>query len=115
MRNPLTQHRATKLRRTLTDSEQLLWKHLRRRQIRGYRFRRQVPVGPYIADFVCLELGLIIEVDGGQHADSTHDKNRDRYLNAQGFRVLRFWSRDVLLPTEAVLENIDEEVGKPPS
>ena len=84
LRNALTQQRATTLRRSVTDSERHLWQRLRRRQLNGLRFRRQVPIGPYIADFACLEILLIVEVDGGQHADSAHDRTRDAYLIEQG-------------------------------
>ena len=115
MRNALTQQRATSLRHELTDSEQHLWQQLRRRQIRGLRFRRQVPIGPYIADFACIDIALIIEVDGGQHFDSQHDRTRDQYLHAQGFRVLRFWSNDVLRQTDAVVEAIYQATQMPPT
>jgi len=114
MRNRITQQRATALRNKATDSEQKLWRYLRRRQIRGLRFRRQVPIGPYIADFACLEIALIIEVDGGQHLESERDVVRERYLRAQGFCILRFWNNQVLSETEAVLQMIFEATGMPP-
>jgi very-short-patch-repair endonuclease len=112
MRNALTQRRATTLRHTLTDSEQQLWQRLRRRQVRGLRFRRQVPIGPYIADFACLEIALIIEIDGGQHAGSEYDRIRDAFLRKSGFRVLRYWSHDVLIRTDVVMEAIFSETLK---
>lgn len=115
MRNALTQRRATSLRHSLTDSEQALWRLLRRRQINGLRFRRQVPIGPYIADFACLEISVVIEVDGSQHIDSEHDRVRDQYLKAQGFRLLRFWSNDVLRDTQSVAEAIYRATKMPPS
>jgi very-short-patch-repair endonuclease len=76
-------------------------------QIDGYRFRRQVPIGPYIVDFACLKAHIVIEVDGGQHAQATErDDRRTAWLASQDFRVLRFWDNDVLLQTDAILETI---------
>lgn len=119
MRERLTQSRAIKLRRELTDSERCLWKYLRRRHLKGCRFRRQVPIGPYIADFACLDPALVIEIDGGQHVEKTdYDAARSAYLNQRGFKVLRFWSNEVLARTDAVLEVIWkelEEMKTPPS
>ncbi len=107
MRNPLTQQRATRLRRQPTDAEQYLWQHLRRKQIAGARFRRQVPIGPYIADFVCITTKLVVELDGGQHqARRSYDIDRDTYLQQQGFRVLRFWNNEVFSNTDGVLTAI---------
>ncbi len=83
------------------------WIRLRRRQIEGYRFRRQVLMGPYVVDFACLKARLVIEVDGGQHADAfERDEQRTAWLEWRGFRVLRFWNTDVLQRTEGVLESI---------
>jgi very-short-patch-repair endonuclease len=76
----------------------------------GARFRRQVPIGRFIADFACLESSLIVELDGGQHLDNLHDANRDRYLRGRGFRILRFWDNDVLQETDAVLEVIQRSL-----
>jgi len=91
----------------MTDAELCLWKRLRAKQIDGYRFRRQVPIGPYIADFACLKAHLVIEVDGGQHAQTREqDDRRTALLASHGFRVLRFWDNDVLLETDGVLESI---------
>ena len=87
---------ARSLRHGMTDAERHLWKYLRQRQVSGCKFRRQVAVGPYIADFACFEKGLIVEVDGGQHCDSRTDLLRDVFLRRQGFKVLRFWNHDVL-------------------
>ena len=98
---------ARDLRRNMTDAEQRLWHYLRRRQLAGHRFRRQCPVGPYVADFACLERRLIIELDGGQHAGSAHDRCRDAYLHRCGFRVLRFWNNLVFENLEGVLFEID--------
>ena len=89
--------RARTLRSHLTDAEQVLWRHLRMRQLGGCKFRRQRPIGPYIVDFVCLEKKLIVELDGGQHTEQhRYDTLRDRWLNFQGYEVLRFWNDDVL-------------------
>ena len=102
---------STRLQQTLrnetTDAEKALWKVLRCRQVSGLKFRRQHPFGDYILDFVCLENKLIIEVDGGQHADRTkHDEIRTENLLTAGFRVLRFWNNEVLEEIEAVKERI---------
>lgn len=98
---------AKNLRQTMPDAERRLWQHLRAARLGGYKFRRQQPIGPYIADFVCTRPKLIIEADGGQHGErQTHDAARDRYLQTRGFRVLRFWNHDILQQTEAVLTEI---------
>ena len=111
----MANERARALRGNLTDAERRLWNHLRRKQIDGHRFRRQVPIGPYIADFVCLDAKLVIEVDGGQHNDNAHnDARRTALIEAQGFRVLRFWNNDVLGNTEGVLEVIRQSLADPP-
>ena len=107
MRDPIAQHRSRTLRNQATDAERRLWQHLRLRQLRGYRFRRQVPICGYIADFACLDAKLVIELDGGQHQQRhRYDERRDRQIEAQGFRVLRFWDNQVFQETEAVLEDI---------
>ena len=94
------------LRANMTDAELYLWRHLRQHQVGGHRFRRQHPVGPYIADFVCIEQRFIIEVDGGQHADSSGDVGRARDLVTRGFVVVRFWNNDVLSNIEGVIAEI---------
>ena len=96
-----------RLRTYMTDAEQKLWRALRSRGA-GTKFRRQVPLGPYIVDFVCFESKLIVELDGGQHAESARDARRDRYFTDQGYRVLRFWNNDVLKNMEGVLIRITE-------
>jgi very-short-patch-repair endonuclease len=107
MRDSVAQRRARELRLNATDAERRLWYRLRRRQVSGYRFRRQVPIRGYIADFACIEAMLVIEVDGGQHAERPrYDEERDRRIEAEGFRVLRFWDHEVLQETQAVLEEI---------
>jgi very-short-patch-repair endonuclease len=107
--------RARELRRNLTDAERKLWQLLRSRQLSHLKFRRQVPLGPWIADFVSYERKLIVEADGGQHVESEHDKARDIDLAARGFRVLRFWNNDILTTTNGVLERILEMIETPPS
>jgi very-short-patch-repair endonuclease len=99
----------------MTDTERRLWFRLRAHRFQRVSFRRQVPIGPYIVDFLCLSARLIIEVDGGQHASSqaNHDAVRDAYLRAQGFRVLRFWINDVLGDFEGVLETIATALAEP--
>ena len=90
-----------------TDAENTLWNLIRSRQLLGYKFRRQVPVGKYIADFACLERKLVIELDGGQHQEQTdYDNQRTRWLESQGFRVIRFWNNQVLEETDAVQDAI---------
>jgi very-short-patch-repair endonuclease len=100
---------ARTLRKKLTDTEQLLWYSLRKRQIRGLRFRRQVPLGTYIVDFLCYEARLIIELDGGQHNESEqlqYDMQRTQWLERQGYRVQRFWNNEVLEHLDDVLETV---------
>ena len=106
MRDGQKRNRARQLRRDMTDAERRLWTCLRMRQLDGYRFRRQLPIGPYIVDFACLQARLLLEVDGGQHSGSSCDVTRDAFLRAQGFRVLRFWNNEVLGEPEAVCELI---------
>jgi very-short-patch-repair endonuclease len=98
---------ARRLRKQMTDAERALWHLLRRKKIDGHRFRKQVPIGKYIVDFACLDARLVIEVDGGQHADAAEaDRQRDAWLRSQNFRVLRFWNNDVLRNQEGVMEVI---------
>ena len=102
---------ARSLRRQQTDAEGRLWWHLRARQLNGVKFRRQQPVGPYVADFCALDPKLLIEVDGGQHMErAEQDAQRSSYLRRCGYTVLRFWNDDVLQRTEAVLEKIEQEI-----
>ena len=98
---------ARQLRRRSTDAERKLGSILRNRQLAGYKFRRQVPIGNYIVDFVCFEAHLIVEVDGGQHGEQqAYDRQRTAWLEGQGFRVLRFWNTEVLGNVEGVKEVI---------
>jgi very-short-patch-repair endonuclease len=102
---------AKTMRSTQTPAEQHLWYHLRANRFMGLKFKRQKPFGPYIVDFICLERGVIVEVDGGQHGDDVaYDRRRDQWLASQGFIVLRFWNHDVLNQTEGVLERIRQIV-----
>ncbi len=104
VRGETMKHLARKLRKNMTDAERLLWRHLRNRELGGYKFRRQRPVGPYILDFVCLEKKLVVEIDGGQHAGQIElDAERSDYLKEKGYRVMRFWNNEVLKETESVL------------
>jgi very-short-patch-repair endonuclease len=96
----MANQKALELRKNMTDAERDLWRVLR--NCAGYRFRRQEPIDCYIVAFVCFKARLVIEVDGGQHAESEADKKRDAYLQAQGFRVLRFWNNDVMSNFDAV-------------
>ncbi|MCC8940384.1 endonuclease domain-containing protein [Bradyrhizobium sp. Arg68] len=99
------------LRVNQTDAETVLWNRIRNRQIDGHKFARQVPIGSYICDFVCRERKIVIEVDGGQHAEPVSDEIRDRYLVGEGYRVLRFWNNDVLGNIEGVLLTIQSELA----
>ena len=97
---------AKTLRKQSTDSEQRLWYYLRASRL-GFKFKRQVPIGRYIVDFVCIEKRLIIELDGGQHLDNqSYDMARTAWLNTHGFKVLRFWNNEVLQDTASVIEVI---------
>ena len=102
-----TTSKARQLRRNSTDAEEILWRHLRNRQLEGFKFRRQSPIGPYITDFECFAEKLVIELDGGQHqSQADYDNERTRYLEASGYRVMRFWKNDVIYDLEAVTQAI---------
>jgi very-short-patch-repair endonuclease len=91
----------------MSDAERRLWFHLRLRQIDGAKFRKQAPIGRYIVDLVCFERNLVIELDGGQHAERIEeDAVRTSWLNSRGFRVIRFWNYVIFEDLEAVLESI---------
>ena len=110
--NPLSRSRerarvrARALRQGQTDAETLLWSKLRARQILNLKFRRQRPIGSYFADFACLEIGLVIELDGGQHVDNAYDIKRESDMASSGFQTLRFWNNDVFTQIDGVLEKI---------
>jgi len=98
---------ARHLRKTMTDAERRLWHHLKVRQLDGQKFRRQAPIGIYVVDFVCFESRLIVELDGGQHAERVEqDEVRTAWLASRGFRVIRFWNHQVFEDLEPVLEAI---------
>jgi len=101
----------------MTEAERKLWYRLSRGQLQGWKFRRQVPVGSYFADFLCAEARLIVEVDGSQHHEVQleHDEARDAWLKSQGFRVLRFWNNQVMNELDGVLEMILQQLTPPPS
>ena len=102
-----------RLRRNATDAEGALWSVLRGGQFKGFKFRRQHAFGDYVFNFVCVPAKLVIEVDGGQHAEAVvEDAQRTRFLIAAGFRVLRFWNNEVLLEREAVMARIWEELER---
>lgn len=102
------------LRKNSTDAERLLWNNLRMKQLAGYKFRRQCPIGPYVVDFASLKKRVVIEIDGGQHAlKETYDKERDNWLHKQGFEVLRFWNTEVLLNMDGVLEVVRRKLVTP--
>ena len=104
---------AKQLRKNQTEAEKALWRHLRSKGLSGLKFRRQQPIGAYIVDFVCLEKKLIIEVDGGQHADSAEDRRRDARLRGEGYAVLRFWNSEVLGNLDGVMEVIWRRCAPP--
>ena len=101
-----TTQRARKLRQGDNQAEALLWLELKARKLGGYRFTRQLSIGPYFADFACREKWLVVEVDGHQHADSSHDRRRDDFMRAQGYSILRFWSHEVVKHRTSVSETI---------
>ncbi len=106
------------LRAASTEAEQRLWYHVRARRLGGFKFRRQLAIGRYVADFACIDQRVVVELDGGQHAEREQvDLERTRFLNERGFRVLRFWNDQVLRDTELVLAVILEalrETGPSP-
>lgn len=105
--------RARSLRRDGTEAERRLWRALRNRQLVGVKFRRQVAIGPYFADFACIAKKLVVELDGGQHADNKRlDDARTRSLAAQGYRVLRIWNNEVIENIEGVLGTIRSALEK---
>jgi very-short-patch-repair endonuclease len=112
VRKAIATHRAREMRRHDTDAEARLWGALRARRLGGWGWRRQVPFGPYILDFLCREAGLVIELDGGQHADQVdYDARRTAYLEARGLRVLRFWNSQVLTNRDGVCLSILHACG----
>ena len=98
-----TNPHARRLRRESTDAERRLWSYLRNRQLGGFKFRQQVTIGPFIADFACVECRVVVEADGGQHGDDA-DHERTAFLERLGWRVLRFWNNEILTNTDGVLQ-----------
>jgi very-short-patch-repair endonuclease len=105
-RKLVLRERAKQMRSQPTPAEHRLWQLLRAKRLSGYRFKRQLAIDHYIADFVCLQRRLIVEADGGQHSENKADARRDAYLKAQGFRILRFWNNDIFSNEEGVLTSI---------
>jgi len=106
---------ARSLRKNMTDSERWLWAELRNRRFSGFRFRRQMPIGPYIADFACLNPRFIIELDGGHHAgQQTSDAERTLFLESQGFYVVRFWNDEIMRDWETISDWLWEVMSYPP-
>ena len=98
---------ARNLRKNQTDTEQILWLQLRKKRFLNYKFRRQFPIEPYVVDFICLELKLIIELDGSQHSEQIdQDAERTSFLNQRGFKVVRFWNNEVVDNLDGVLESL---------
>jgi very-short-patch-repair endonuclease len=113
--NKKLKHPSRQLRENMTDAERCLWAKIRRKQLKGYQFCRQKPIGDYIVDFFCPKIRLVIEVDGGQHFSDEmreYDRIRDDYLHSLGLRVLRFTNTDVLTRIEAVVESINGNMGE---
>lgn len=102
------------LRRDATEVEKCLWQRLRNRQLGNFKFRRQATVGPFIVDFLCAELGLIVELDGGQHG-GPNDDARTAWLSDRGYRVIRFWNNEVIENEEGILAAILGALEGPPS
>jgi len=105
---------AKQLRKDMTDAERKLWYALRDRRFESFKFRRQVPIGRYIADFICQDRRLIVEVDGSQHEGSEHDKERDAWLESRGYRVLRFWNIDTFKALDGTLLAILDALNDTP-
>jgi len=115
VRRQISPH-AARLRRERTDAEERFWQAVRNRQLDGFKFRFQATVGGYVADFLCVEAMLIVELDGGQHCEEK-DARRTAFLEARGYRVIRFWNNDVLENLEGVMQVVhgtllDRVVGK---
>ena len=112
--NEMKTERARRLRKVSTNAEIILWRQLRSRRLGSFKFVRQEPIGRYTVDFICRECRLIIEVDGGQHADNADDVIRDKWPIAHNYRVLRFWNNDVFGNMPGVLETISTALAEAP-
>jgi very-short-patch-repair endonuclease len=111
MKNSLSRDTSRRLRADQTEAEQKLWSRLRRHQMRGFKFRRQYSIGPFFADFVCLEAKLILELDGSQHAEqAARDESRSEFLREDGYTVLRFWNYEVIAQIDEVVQRIADAI-----
>jgi very-short-patch-repair endonuclease len=111
MKGKILKPHSRSLRHNQTEAEGKLWKHLRSRQFHGIKFRRQQPMGPYIVDFRSLEEKLVIELDGGQHAENQNgDAKRTGFLEQEGFHVIRIWDNEIFDNIDAVLEHIRQQI-----
>ena len=105
--------RARRMRKEMTDAERAVWMKVRGKQLLGYGFRRQHPIGDYIVDFVCIDRGIVVELDGGQHSDQAdYAARRTAWLEGQGYRVLRFWNHEALTELDAVLDVIAQALDQ---
>jgi len=115
MREGQKRDAARALRRNATDAERIMWRLLRDRRLNGVKFRRQMPIGPFVADFASIEHRLVVELDGGQHAENSADISRDAFLISCGWRVVRFWNNDVMKNREGVLESLQQALALTPT
>ena len=113
--DPKLLERARQMRSNMPQPERELWTALRAKRFERFKFTRQVVIGPYIADFVCRSRRLIVELDGATHTDPSRDARRTRYLEGQGYRVIRFWNNDVMMNLEGMLTNLSEALASIPS
>jgi very-short-patch-repair endonuclease len=104
--------RPRSFRKSQTDAERRLWFALRSRRLAGYKFRRQHPIDGFVVDFACTKYRLIVEADGGQHAENPGDARRTAILEAQGWRVMRFWNNEILGNTDGVIDTILQVLGR---
>jgi very-short-patch-repair endonuclease len=109
--NEKKRQRARALRQGETNAERKLWRRLSNRQLAGWKFVRQQPIGRYFADFACRDAKLVVELDGSQHAESERDRVRDAFLASRGYCVLRFWNHEVLRETQSVIDTIFAALG----
>ncbi len=105
MNSKLKTQQARHLRKNMTDAERKIWHSIKGKKIKNHRFRRQHPIGPYIVDFVCLENRIVIEIDGGQHAwQKETDEKRTKWLESEGYRVIRFWNNQIMNEFNGVIQ-----------
>ncbi len=114
--DPQLKGSARRLRKNQTEAEKLLWSKIRKRQLMGLKFQRQFELGTYIVDFVCRDLKIILELDGGQHnLNQEYDQKRTEYLERLGYKVLRYWNNDVMENIDGILEDIVSQTHSHPS